>query len=166
MMSTSTLVDGCPKTVIIGLSAYAQELADRTKVFMDQHGFKEWERPTFEQMSELVYALIDDHLNEAMIWAKTSITYADALFDKHLPWFNAYKTNPMFQDIHDLYVTEILDHVEVRIHEVMDTFLPDRTWDVWYMTKFGKDLMIVRGQDYRVLDWERRMASGQWKDYV
>lgn len=33
-------------------------------------------------------------------------------------------------------------------------------WFVWYVKRLGLDIVVEKGPDYRILDWERRMRAG------
>jgi len=37
-------------------------------------------------------------------------------------------------------------------------------WSIWYVRRSGYDVVIVRGEDFRIADWERRMQAGA--DYL
>jgi hypothetical protein len=60
----------------------------------------------------------------------------------------------------ELYVQvfrRMFDQIDERLQEYMDT---DPSWNVWYARRHGLDVMIEKGPDFRILDWERRMLLG------
>ena len=60
----------------------------------------------------------------------------------------------------ELYVQvfrRTFDQVDERLQEYMDT---DPSWNVWYARRHGLDVMVEKGSDFRILDWERRILLG------
>lgn len=49
------------------------------------------------------------------------------------------------------------DMIDTRLEDLFD---PSESWSVWYTRCHGFDVVIEVGQDFRVIDWERRMALG------
>ena len=57
-----------------------------------------------------------------------------------------------------------LDLFETDIGVLLDDYIPWQTYDLWIATRWGRDLIITNSGDFRVLDWERRMAAGEFKE--
>lgn len=51
---------------------------------------------------------------------------------------------PAYEDIHD-WLNQIDDG--------------NMGWNVWYARRFGLDVLIEKGPDFRVMDWDRRMQA-------
>jgi hypothetical protein len=56
----------------------------------------------------------------------------------------------------DDYTATLLDDAFQIIFQVVDTIIPNPTWDVWEIKCLGKDLFLNKLEDYRIKDWERR----------
>ena len=56
----------------------------------------------------------------------------------------------------------VLMEVEDLIRDKMRELIPEKTWMVWLDKLTGDTVILEQYEDYRVLDWERRMATGEW----
>lgn len=62
-----------------------------------------------------------------------------------------------------IYYDEVIAYVEEILHGVLKKYIPCKTWVVWYQKCIGDVVIIEPGDDYRIIDWERRMSTGEWK---
>lgn len=155
-------------STIINASEYAHQLMVATNKFLRENK-KAKKEISEEQAAEIIAAIVDDAISDRMRWCRKSHYTANAL-ERHLPWFNLltyHRTPNGIEQVecpfsNDYYV-DVLDKVECRVMDMVFEIIPDMTWDVWSMRMLGKDIAIMKGPDYRVLDWERRIASGEWK---
>lgn len=60
--------------------------------------------------------------------------------------------------------THVLESVYETVWAVMERFMPQPTWHVYYLRSIPRGLILEKGEDYRILDWENRVASGEWPD--
>lgn len=76
--------------------------------------------------------------------------------------------------LHDKFYCEILPTIQESVYNQINGIIGiDATWDVWGVIAvdqqtpagrvIGRTLMLVGGPDYRILDWNRRMESGEWQ---
>ena len=56
----------------------------------------------------------------------------------------------------------VLMEVEDLIRNKMRELIPEKTWMVWLDKLTGDTIILEKHEDFRVLDWERRMATGEW----
>lgn len=114
----------------------------------------------------IVKAMLDDAMSHRFIWCKPQETVRKATLES-LRWTEELQlcntATGERTDIFEHYFTEVLDDYEMMIHTWLDHHMPRRTWDVWHLTALGRDLVLDKGSDYRILDWERRMKSGEWR---
>lgn len=114
---------------------------------------------------EIIKCVFDDLLSTRFLWCP-STDRLDEVLTRHIPWHEFSRPAP--DDpvdriaIKDLYYEEILDAYILRIDQWLYQIVPHRTWDVWYLTQLGFELVLDKGPDYRVLDWTRRTESGEW----
>ncbi len=59
-------------------------------------------------------------------------------------------------------ILEIIDELDVRISDMVANITGVESWIVWHVIKSGKDLILEKGEDFRITDWKRRMANGEW----
>lgn len=62
-----------------------------------------------------------------------------------------------------LFYDEVVDDIWTRIDGIIGHFIPDRTWSIWYIRTLGNSTRLEEGSDYRIVDWERKMESGEWQ---
>lgn len=76
--------------------------------------------------------------------------------------------------LHDKFYCEVLPMIQEAVYNQVNGIIGiDATWDVWGVMAvdqqtpsgrvIGRTLMLVGGPDYRILDWNRRMESGEWQ---
>jgi hypothetical protein len=114
---------------------------------------------TFIQAHQLVVALVDDILNSRLQWAASTEQFED-LLDVMFPSLSLKRKTLLASK----FTHDVIHDIEARISSQVYHDIPADTWDIWSVKKLGHDLFLIKGQDYRVYDWERRMASGEWKD--
>lgn len=105
-------------------------------MYLDQlHNFCKWNNGATEAYTNAQWARMVENWNEIPTKIESE------LFNKVI--------QPAYEEIHDwiLWFSENQDD-----------------WSIWYVRRDGLDVLIVRGEDYRILDWERRMAKAA--DYV
>ena len=56
----------------------------------------------------------------------------------------------------------IMEVEEIALRRIRE-LIPKSTWVVWHCRNLGNDFLIEEGEDYRILDWQRRMESGEWQ---
>ena len=118
--------------------------------------------PSQEECVDIVVALVDDTITERMKWCDGENKFDDEL-EKKYPWYKSVSGEESDHNSSDFYYY-VLDHIFLKVQSIVSELIPKQTWVVWYISKRGRDVFIEAGEDYRVLDWERRMASGEWKN--
>ncbi len=117
---------------------------------------------TIDNASQVIYSLIDASINERLYWAKPF--HEDRKFavirDK-LRWFDINCND----EYSNLYNVKVFDPFEVVVGELLDTILPEKTWDLIKTSMRGLQLIVLNEGDYRIHDWMRRVKSGEikWK---
>ncbi len=122
---------------------------------------------TLEQAIQVIHLAMDEALNRRLRWASKQ--------ERVFPYLNTvlswWDTNLLVMSddeggqasfCQDFY-SEVLDPHLLQIEDFLDRYVGYSTWDVWYMRDIVGDIVIEKGTDFRILDWERRMGSGEWK---
>lgn len=107
-------------------------------------------------IKELFVALVDDTLSEGLKWAKRT-----HFFDKKLIELIIWLEDAD-NDIRDIFEDMVISQFDEQLLTYME-YLRSGPWDFKICKVFGDDLVISLVGDYRILDWERRMASGEWQ---
>lgn len=103
--------------------------------------------------------MVEDLLNSCMIWSNVSTSQCDQFLHSHWPWYSANLTNE-----HSVYLEDTV------LSKFRNTYLGDyitgiigRTWNQWSILTNGFDIALVEGEDYRIVEWEAKVASGEWQ---
>lgn len=115
---------------------------------------------TFDDTIKLAYYLVDKIVSKKMIWCRR---VADYIFEHRLrelmPWYDDIRC------VNELLIPfeEILTATADELEESIELLIPEAaTYDIINMRLMGTNCVISRGEDYRIVDWERRMKSGEW----
>ena len=98
-----------------------------------------------------VRALIDDLVTSRLNWADntTNAHYED--FKKLFPKFDYDSTDKLI----DLFINDVYDPFYCRVDDLLGKAMPRRTWFQWSVTQFSGTLILHKGRDWRVIEWER-----------
>lgn len=114
-------------------------------------------------VAELVAAIYLDLLQETSQWAK--IAGYENNTDKQ--WIRMVRgwSDKVSKKLENQLFKDVIQDAYEEIHDWLNEFDDgDPSWHVWYVRPVGLDIMIEKGQDFRILDWERRMKAGA--DYI
>lgn len=137
--------------------------------------------PTPRDWAEIIVAYIKDYINECQHWSTNTSLFEKAL-ERVLPQY-IFDTDSIMEmmgrpvetlkNITAAQLEGSLSFSRILIgylDEIIDGWLEENIlideedrWVMWVVETLGEDALIRRGQDFRIADWERRMASGEWK---
>lgn len=124
--------------------------------FLDTHHY-DGPRPTQDEADQFIFDLLDDLISERMLWCPTSAIFRDRI-EERFTWFS-WK----LRDRHSkTFFKDVIEPTMVDVKRKLSKIITETDYTVWYTRKGLRDLYISRGEDYRIIDWERRMASGEW----
>lgn len=110
-------------------------------------------------VADLVKAMYLELLQETSQWAKIAGTenYVDRQWASMVRDWN----DNVSKKLENQLFTEVIREAYEQIHDWLNEFDDaDPNWHVWYVRRLGLDILIEKGPDYRILDWERRMRAG------
>ncbi|QVD49119.1 hypothetical protein LUCX_49 [Xanthomonas phage vB_XciM_LucasX] len=111
----------------------------------------------FKSVSALVYALYLDAIEQRSHWAALAGP-SDAYERQMGKMIAGYSEAPM--EFTARVFMDVVDEAEISVEESMRLIeAGGKTWNVWYVRQLGPSIMLEKGPDYRILDWERRMAA-------
>lgn len=127
-------------------------------------------------VDNLLYDYIDDTLSAPLKWCPTSQNFTKRL-SALVPWY----TDRQHAEISDIFYEMVVDKITDRLSTINHVIAPG-PWEIPMLMRLGTDTILVRegnkskripnigrtiiiasGGDYRVVDWERRIGSGEWK---
>jgi len=114
-------------------------------------------------VAELVKAIYLDLIQESSQWAKIAglVNFYDDQWKRMVKDWD----EKVSKKLENQLFTEVIRDAYDEIHDWLNHFDDgDPSWHVWYVRRLGLDIMIEKGPDYRILDWERRMKAGA--DYL
>lgn len=100
--------------------------------------------------------VLNDELSTRMHWAsKTneSVTYITSMF----PWWN----DSCEDELSDIFYCDILGEVDSIALMFYQHMIPSKTWNVWSIEFKGSNAFFTKGEDYRIMDYERKVKSGE-----
>ena len=153
-----------PTTVVLDIASHFEAFKQDLSDLEHEHVGTQSPALTNEQLFALFKALVDDHINTRLRWARDTDSFIDTALAL-IPWLDpvsgvdGLNTNRL-----DAFLTDIVDDIEVGISECLDNTIGHNTWMVWTTRRLGYDIAIQRGEDYRILDWERRNRRGEFKN--
>jgi hypothetical protein len=102
------------------------------------------------------------NLQRAMLQLFPDWDGLDAEQVRHLPkeHIEVWQEQALKCSIH-LY-RKVLEPMTLRISRWVANAIPERTWDMWIIRPLGQDLVLEKGEDFRVWDWTRRMENKEW----
>lgn len=134
---------------------------------------------TVTQCAEIIRAIIDDTLNQKMIWVPKIADdnpHLNATMQKFFPQWDGkdeqhasrlprehaavWREQAVIASDHAFH--RVIRPVINKINRLIAAAIPDETWQVWTVRPVGRDVGLLEGQDWRVLDWNRRMRNGEW----
>lgn len=59
-------------------------------------------------------------------------------------------------------LTDAIQEYTYRTERLVGQFMKGYEWCTYDLQLRGMDLWVMRGEDFRIKDWERRMKSGEW----
>jgi hypothetical protein len=114
-------------------------------------------------VAELVTAIYLDLLQETSKWAKIA-GYVNHTEKQWTRMVRGWDDN-VDQKLENQLFADVIQEAYEDIHDwVLEFDDGDPTWHVWYVRRLGFDILLEKGPDYRILDWERRMKAGA--DYI
>lgn len=142
---------------------------------------------TVNDAYKLVWALVEDYVNQQCGWHPEynascrnwlgSTPRFHQELEVFLPHYQskAYTASPaLFEQVTDRFNSDVYDRLRNAIHEQVNKIIKGPTMLVWGVmsipTRIGTRTMgntpvLMSGTDYRILDWNRRMGTGEWDQF-
>lgn len=113
----------------------------------------------------VVRAILSDALEQQLTWVQKGGNDCSNLEHvlTHECHFNFTDIGPQTHKRHRDFMREVIAPLQTAVEDWVKKIIPERTWSVWTIRDLSFDLVLEQGKDFRILDWEKRMASGQWE---
>lgn len=140
--------------VIIDAEYLADELVQATNWFALHFNLEPpitYTKDCGKKVAPLVISLIDDLITARLNWGNGQTENHLTEFKKLAPWFDYQGTSAISQ----AYFEKIYDDFYCRIDDLIGQAVPRRTWFQWTVTRTASGVVIEKGRDHRVVEWER-----------
>lgn len=125
---------------------------------------------------QVVFAAVDHTLRQHAAWAKKPVGHCGAFLAEYLKEdyhqclpedeadleFLRRKGYPLQRLQRNSELREQLTDALVEIREQVRQFIGQDRWVMHFHYAQGLDIVVDKTIDFRIFDWERRMASGGW----
>ena len=123
---------------------------------------------------ECLRALFDDYLTQACCWEREyepncqyQLLYTERFKDKLslvIPdrIIRTPESLVNITGLHERFEVEVLNVLREWVHSALHRVVKGPTWNICFTSPSPMGVMINIGPDFRVLDWESRMESGEW----
>lgn len=146
---------------IIPVRQIAETLFYRSETFTEFNNFSGIQ--DMKDAETIVIAIVDDALFSPLMWCPKKDHLTPAL-GEFMAWWADEDPTQFVLDMQDLYYEEIIDYAVLTINKFINEIVRDKNpWLVWYTIRLGDSLVIEKGNDFRILEFDRRYASGKWK---
>lgn len=97
-----------------------------------------------------------------------NINLLDDALHNGLHWWmsgSSFRRTTAESEVCQQYYCDLIDPLIWEIRTIVDRYVgeceTDAMWYIWYSRRIGTDLLIERGSDYRVVEFERNVLSGE-----
>jgi hypothetical protein len=117
---------------------------------LDRHarknGYEEVGRISATRLTDLLEAFVVDHITQRLKHGDIT-NIAKGLIYEYWPGFNTATREKIFNDT--------MADIVVALEGKIKAYLPLYAWNIWLSQRFGFDLLLTIGDDYRIKEWER-----------
>lgn len=113
---------------------------------------------TSDAFPRILAALYQDTLENYAHWSPSQgsdANYSRLMFE-YIPHWGQISDKAQNQLFHEVF-QPALDEVVSWVYQLDSD--EDR-WRIWYVKRLGSDILIEKGPDFRIVDWERRIELG------
>ena len=111
---------------------------------------------------DLVRASVESAIHERLLWVKMPSEAVDQCLSFHFSNWDIDLRDVAGRDFYN----QVVDPLLVRMEGWVQTVIPTPTWTMWSLRTLGKDFYLEDGEDFRIVDWTRRMEEGEWSQDV
>jgi hypothetical protein len=143
---------------IFPLSHLANQLQINIEHWLHRHNEPALDPKTVvDRCSRIVVGCLQDMINHNLAYANET-THGKLAVARLLPDWDI----TLQDEASNEFWTDCVDDIDVIIDEWVCTYMDYGDWHLWSLTPLGPDLIVHRGEDWRIQDWERRIKTGEW----
>lgn len=129
-----------------------------------------------EAAAKAIHGLFEDYLFRQLYWhaeyrdggsrlLRPAERY-DKVMSSFIPpkyWHLPEHQMLVFTQAIEKYELEVSDRVRTTVFDRMKKIVPEPTYDIFRTTLLPGGVLLQKGPDFRIVDWTRRMESGEWR---
>jgi len=120
---------------------------------------QEFFKISFVGAVEIISTMCQCWIATRSVFEKADYSRIDEVLIKQLMWYRGVGVNSDI--IASTFYAEVIDPVFIQIHEMLESFIAENTWDVWSVVPINRSQFTIKNDgDYRVLEWEQLVADG------
>lgn len=108
-----------------------------------------------EQLQNIIYAAVEDAVNARLVWCNARESLDQAIANT----FSEYSGDDNDELSCQLYMHALEEQI-TSIRVWVSMVMPKHTWGVWFVRRMTDAVILERGRDYRIIEYERLVASG------
>jgi len=145
---------------------FSLELYENSKEYTNDNKLTELSK---SNAVEIILAIVEEQLFNRLYWTdKVANSNVEETLYNSLEWWSSLCGDNRSSEICQAYYSTVIDEVEIKIAEFIDNIAgecnTEAMWLMWYTKRLGDDLVIERGEDYRIVEYERRQLNALLED--
>lgn len=145
-------------TVIISIDDLIADLMEGIDALLSAESIPGFKGFSKAQASMYIGRRFDDLLGERLLWGNV-LNESFNLWVNFIPWIT--DINPQSELFIKSY--QLKEQLDILILNDLKRIIPEKSWSIWFVKPLCDSVIIEEGGDFRIADWERRMANGEWK---
>lgn len=158
------------KRIILPTRIIAIDLVNECKAFLERYSHlnEKGILPLSLDLSiGLIDAIIEENVFNNLNWVREKQDHVKYLNDNLEWWPEDALVNddygPFFTDFYCLLIDRYVTRVCVILEDILKSEVESNKWKIWFCYKLSQNTIVEEGEDYRIVEFERRMANGEWE---
>lgn len=152
--------------IILPTGSLSDNFYNETSLFCNRRSL---ETPLLKECANVIIKLTEEIIFNKLHWT-SKIDSVDDVLKKHISWYVEHSlestdTTDESVRISNEYYSDIVDSYIIQINEILTPIInqgkDDDLWRIWHTFRAGNDLMLEKGTDYRIMEYERKVLNGE-----
>lgn len=114
------------------------------------------EEPEIDTLLGITRSLFDYSLCKKMRWSRPD---EDVIGNEVKKVFGWYDLDCPEGSLSDVFYLEALEPCLTEVNNLIKAIVDKDEWCIWHTTRIGDDIILERGDDFRIVDWELRFGD-------
>lgn len=146
--------------VIIPTNSLSNQLYHLTKSFTSRHKLHEISEAN---CLHIIQTIVEDSVFSNLAWTNKKVGNELDKAVCNIPWFNAKDLESNKINYSCQYYIEVLDYFICKVNALTNDIISSKSpWTVWHTLNISGDIVLEMGEDYRIIEFERRVKNDEW----